>query len=145
MYLFTLLICTWSQILQKASSSQLSTNFKGILSPGLVPKYIMQKLLLNMMHIVLRLKNCVFSLKINFYFKKLVIVWYPTRLLQSKSRNPTRLLNPKLKPEQVTPNIFLSNTVRFRVLDRVTWLGYEIWTLVTSLGTQLLQAFGRKS
>ena len=34
------------------------------------------------MHIVSMLKNCVFILKINFFFQKLVIVGYQTRLLQ---------------------------------------------------------------
>ena len=52
------------------------------------------------MHIVSRLKNCVFSFKINFFFQKLVIVVYRTRLLKSKSRNQARLLGPNLVTER---------------------------------------------
>ena len=53
-----------------------------------------------MMDIVSRLKNCVFSFKINFFFQKLVIVGYQTRLLKSKSRNQAELLGPNLVTEQ---------------------------------------------
>ena len=71
-------------------------HFKGILSPQLVLTYIMSNLLLSTIHIVSRLKNCVFSLKIKVYYQKLVIVRYQTRLLKSKSCNQTRLLKPNL-------------------------------------------------
>ena len=57
----------------------------------------------------------VFCFKINFFFPKLVIVGYQTRLLKSKSCNQFRLLNlnlvtkpgfsiQNLEPNHVTPS-----------------------------------------